>query len=53
VEKDYLYLKYDITVVEQYRQNRQYHYAQKNGDNTNCSRVTKWYPPNIESWLYP
>jgi len=26
-------------MVEQYMQNKQYHDAQKNGDNKNCSRV--------------
>jgi len=40
-------------MVEQYMQNKQYHDAQKNGDNKNCSRVTKRFPSDFMSWIYP
>jgi len=42
-----------FSVVEQYKQNKQYDDAQKNGDNTNCPRVTKRYSPDFMSWIYP
>jgi len=33
--------------MEQYKQNKQYHHAPKNGTNKNCSSVTKNYPPDV------
>jgi len=39
-------------VIEQYKQNKQYHHVPKDGDKTNCSMVTETYPPDVMSLIY-